>query len=113
MKTTEMDTTPALRRAMHERARELCRATNMRVCRKTWAESDWSPYQRAVASAILGLTGEAHPVDLQSLTAHGRWTMELSVVTAAINEVLNETPEAGNPGFVHGTDGPTDRKDLH
>ncbi len=112
MKTTEMDTPPALRRAMHERAREMCRATNMRVCRKSWAESDWSPYQRVVASAILGLTGD-HPQGPPSLTVHGRWTMELSVVTAAINEVLNETPEASNPGLVHGTDGPTDRKGMH
>ena len=109
---TEMDTSLASRRTAYDRVHELCRATNMRICKKPWAESDWSPYQSAVALAILGLVPAANSSD-SILTMHGRWTMELSVVTASINDVMNEMPEISNPGLEQVMQDPTDRKDLH
>ena len=90
--TYDLDIPEGRRRAMHERAHELCRATNMRLFRKKWAVSDWSSFQSSVASAVLGLNPDPrHPgEDPDVTTVHDQWRTELGIVTASLNETINE-----------------------
>ncbi len=91
--TMDEATSRVLRQALYDRAHELCRCTNVRVYRKSWNKSEWSPYQRSVAAVIFRATlkdSERAETD----TVHGTWVSELQVITATLNDVMAEMPEA-------------------
>ena len=91
----KLDVPEVRRLKMYDRAHELCRATNVRIYKRPWAESDWSPYQSMVASTILGLGPDPEYVreGEDVTTQNGRWHVELGIVTAALNETMNEFPD--------------------
>ncbi len=115
--TTDMDETTDLaqRRAMFDRAHELCRGNNMRIYRQSWSKSEWSPYQRSVAAAILCVVLKDSERDTTNATntTHGPWMSELQVTTAALNDVLSEMPPEPPPPTQHGDRPPLKKSDLH
>ncbi len=90
---TEDEATLSIRQAKYDRAGELTRCVNMRMHKKSWGKSEWSPYQRHVASAILRVVLPAVDRTEARTTEHGSWVSELQAVTAAINEVMAEMPD--------------------
>ncbi len=111
---TDMDETTDLaqRRVMFDRAHELCRGNNMKIYRQPWSKSEWSPYQRSVAAAILRVTLKDSERDAMD-TTHGLWTSELQVTTAALNDVLSEMPPEPPPSMLHGDRPSLKKSDLH
>ncbi len=96
--------------AMYDRAHDLCRCTNLRVYKKSWEESDWSPYQEAVIRTILNLPPTENSSTTPALSVHGPWSTELSVATAALNEVMGEMPPGST---LHGDRPPVKKSDLN
>ncbi len=92
----KLDVSETVRREMYHRTHELCRATNVRMYREPWSESDWSSYQSFVVSSILGLSPDPKYVEdgKEVTTKKDQWRAELGIVTSALNETMNEFPDA-------------------